>query len=203
MFPNNQAISVREKSYSVIIPTCLGFCSPHHVWWLTVGFQQPKFTTAFLSPIVVLLVNAHIIMTPKFSFLLLKELTAKWHVCKHTGHATNVRLSILRRKPFEGNQNKTENITKFKCQRAAVYIQDPRAKCSPSQFPASLFSDTVTLLNWTLRCASLYNPSTSSTSHLPYGLFTSCAKNGSDLWNISHFSIFKVMLYACFHWYSS
>lgn len=130
------------------------------------------------------------------------ELTAKWHVCKHTGHATNVRLSILRRKPFEGNQNKTENITKFKCQQAAAYIQDPRAKCSPSHSFLQASSQTVTLLNWTLRCASLYNPSTSSTSHLPYGLFISCAKNGSDLWNISHFSIFKVTLYACFHWHS-
>lgn len=60
------------------------------------------------------------------------ELTAKWHVCKHKRHDTNVRLSILRRKPFEGNQSKTGNITKFKCQQAAAYVQDPRAECSPS-----------------------------------------------------------------------
>lgn len=66
MFPTNQAICVREMSYSVIIPTYLGFCNPHHVWWLMVGFQQPKFTTAFLSPIVALLVNAHIIMSKVF-----------------------------------------------------------------------------------------------------------------------------------------
>lgn len=151
--------------YSIIIFTCLGSCSPHHVWWLMVNFQPPKFTSALLFSVSVFLVNSLNIMTPKLSFFLLKDncrINCKMRCCKYTGQTTNTGVSPHRRRPLEGNKNRTQNVT-----RKISYLQ-PRSTFSMfslSLFLESVFSHCSAALS--KPCLSVHDENCSSLSHQP------------------------------------
>lgn len=114
---------------------------------------------------------------PFFFLRVTVGLIAKWGVCEYTGHTTNTGVSSHRRRPLEGNTNRTQNVT-----RKISYLQ-PRPTFntfSLSLFLESVFSHCSAALSDHALQSMMKTAAAFPTNHFPAGLSSFCAEHRSD-----------------------